>query len=375
MSGLDARFRGAIGDFTIDANFHVPNSGITALFGPSGCGKTTLLRCLAGLTRIPGGSLRFNDQVWQDGPRFVPPHRRAVGYVFQEASLFPHLSVRQNLLFGGKRAFRDGPKPVALDELTSLLGIEALLDRAPHCLSGGERQRVAIGRALLSRPGLLLMDEPLSALDRFSKDEILPYLEELHARLSIPVVYVSHDLQEVERLADHMILLDNGRCQAAGPLKDLLVDLSLPLARTREAATVLEARICDFDSRYGLTRLSVSGGFLTLPGYLGEEGRKRRVQIAATDVSLTRHWPADSTITNILPVRITDRMPVDQAQLNVSLALGQLGEGDRVLARVTRKSWDRLNLQVGEHLFVQLKSMAMLGGAYQAHAAVSDKQG
>jgi len=371
MNSLDAFFTGVVGDFSLDVNVRIPTTGVTALFGPSGCGKTTLLRCLAGLVHIPGGALCFNGDVWQDDARFVPPHKRPIGYVFQEANLFAHLSVRQNLLFGAKRAGRqvrgqDVPEePVAFDELIELLGIEHLMNRAPQKLSGGERQRVAIGRALLSRPKLLLMDEPLSGLDRFNKDEILPYLEKLHARLSIPVVYVSHDLDEIERLADHMIMLDGGRAQAAGRLADLLVDLSLPLAGTKKAATVLEAEVGCFDADYGLSELMVSGVTLTAPGHLGDVGKRRRVLIAASDVSITRQEISNSTISNVLPARIADMKAIDHAQFNISLALGSDGNGDRILARVTRKSWDRLNLKLGEQVFAQLKTMAMLGGVYQ----------
>lgn len=372
--GIDAYFAGSVGDFKLKAAFHVPATGVTALFGPSGCGKTTVLRCLAGLTRIPGSSLRFNRDVWQYENRFVPPHQRPIGYVFQEASLFAHLSVRQNLLFGAKRAFKDHAAPdvadpnvtgVAFDELVDLLGIEALLARAPNKLSGGERQRVAIGRALLSRPKLLLMDEPLAALDSANKDEILPYLEKLHAHLAIPVVYVSHDMDEVERLADHMILMDQGRVHAAGPLDALLADLTLPLAGSKQAATLLDARIDAYDTDYDLSHLSVPGGQLLIPGHLGLKGQRRRVQIAATDVSIALTHTTDSSINNVLAARIIDMKPITQSQLNVSLMLGHDGDGGRILSRITRKSWDRLKLHINAPVYVQLKSLAMVGGVYE----------
>ncbi len=209
MTRVEAHFSGRIGGFALDVGFAAPETGVTALFGPSGCGKTTVLRCIAGLERLEYGHFSLSaTEVWQDGFRFLPPHRRAVGYVFQEASLFPHLSVTANLRFGQKRAADRG---IVFDEVVTLLGLSRLLGRVPARLSGGERQRVAIGRALLSQPRLLLMDEPLSALDRISKDEILPYLERLYDALSIPVIYVSHDLAEVERLADHLVLLSAGR--------------------------------------------------------------------------------------------------------------------------------------------------------------------
>src|SRR5918912_425364 len=237
MSGpgtIRVAFKGTLGRFVLDASFAVPATGVTALFGPSGCGKTTVLRAVAGLQRLAEGYCAVDGDVWQDGRSFRPTHRRPIGYVFQEASLFPHLSVRRNLLYGAPRA--GGPAEIGFDEVTDLLGLSRLLDRSPRNLSGGERQRVAIGRALLSSPRLLLMDEPLSALDRPTKDEILPFLERLHDRLSLPVLYVSHDMAEIERLADHLVLMRAGRVVAAGPLGDLQSDPSLPLAAARDAA-------------------------------------------------------------------------------------------------------------------------------------------
>jgi len=209
---IEAAFTGRLGEFSLDVAFKVPASGVTVLFGPSGCGKTTVLRCLAGLERLPG-RLAVAGEVWQDDQQFVAPHRRPVGYVFQEASLLAHLSVRRNLLFGFRRT--DGPKPIALDQVVALLGLAPLLERGVSRLSGGERQRVAIGRALLAQPRLLLMDEPLASLDRDRKAEVLPYLDRLHGELSIPIVYVTHDPAEAARLGDRMITLRDGRAGEA----------------------------------------------------------------------------------------------------------------------------------------------------------------
>jgi molybdate transport system ATP-binding protein len=208
---IEARFRGRLGAFPLEAEFSAPGRGITAIVGPSGCGKTSLLRCIAGLTRLPG-RLKIGEHIWQDERRFLPPHRRTVGFVFQEPSLLAHLSVSRNLMFGFERS--RAPARIGVDEVVELLGVEALLQRSTHRLSGGERQRVAIGRALLSQPDLLLMDEPLSSLDPQSKAEILPFIERLHRTLSIPILYVSHDLQEVARLADHVLLMRGGRIVA-----------------------------------------------------------------------------------------------------------------------------------------------------------------
>ena len=215
---INAAFRGQLGNFKLDAELSLPATGVTAIFGPSGCGKTTVARCIAGLQRMTDGFCAVDGEIWQDKHSFRPVHRRPIGYVFQEASLFPHLSVRRNLLFGA-------PKPagaqIVFDEVVELLGLAALLDRSPHKLSGGERQRVAIGRAMLSQPKLLLMDEPLAALDRVTRNEILPFLERVHERLSLPVFYISHDMTEIERFADHLVLMEQGRVVGSGPLHSL----------------------------------------------------------------------------------------------------------------------------------------------------------
>ena len=247
---IKAGFRGSVGSFSLDAAFETPARGVTALFGPSGCGKTTVLRCIAGLNRLRQGYCAIDGEIWQDASSFLPTHKRPIGYVFQEASLFPHLCVRRNLLYGAGGPRRAGQSDaIRFDEVVDLLGLAALLDRAPRHLSGGERQRVAIGRALLSQPSLMLMDEPLSALDRQAKDEILPFLERLHESLSLPVIYVAHDMDEIERLADHLVLMDAGRVVAAGPLAALQSDPNLPLAKTRSAAVSLDAVVESFDAR------------------------------------------------------------------------------------------------------------------------------
>lgn len=225
---INAAFRGRLGSFTLDAELSLPATGVTAIFGPSGCGKTSVARCIAGLQRMADGFCAVDGEVWQDGSSFRPVHRRPIGYVFQEASLFPHLSVRRNLLFGAPKAAR---AQIAFSEVVELLGLAALLDRSPYRLSGGERQRVAIGRALLSQPKLLLMDEPLSALDRTTKDEILPFLERLHETLSLPILYISHDMAEIERFADHLVLMEQGRVVGSGPLHSLH---PIPLAGSRD---------------------------------------------------------------------------------------------------------------------------------------------
>ena len=309
---IRAQFRGAIGKFALDAGFTAPAKGVTALFGPSGCGKTTVLRCIAGLLRI-NGVCEIDGEIWQDeNGAFLPTYKRPLGYVFQEASLFQHLSVRRNLLFGAPRKKGGRAKEaIVFDEVIDLLGIERLLDRSPRNLSGGERQRVAIGRALLSQPKLLLMDEPLSALDRATKNEILPFLEKLRDQLNLPVVYITHDIAEVERLADRMALMEKGRVIGFGPLEDLQSDPSLPLAAARDAAVSVDGIVQASDEAYGLVTLKVRGAVLTVPAAPAPVGERRRIRVIASDVSLTREAPAPSSILNTLPARIVSMKPVE----------------------------------------------------------------
>jgi molybdate transport system ATP-binding protein len=363
---LFARFAGTLGAFNLDVAIEVPMRGVTALFGPSGCGKTTILRCVAGLQRLPG-VLTVGGDIWQDDARdiFRATHERPIGYVFQEASLFAHLSVRANLLYGHKRALKAGvPEEIKFDDVVSLLGIAPLLDRAPQRLSGGERQRVAVGRALLSQPRLLLMDEPLSALDRITKDEILPYFEALHEALSIPVFYVSHDITEIERLADTLVLLEGGRVTAKGGLSDIESDPSLPLVRSPEAAMTLDGIITAIDETYALTTLAVAGGKVIVPGRRGEIGAHRRLRIRASDVSFANERPAATTILNCLPVTILSVTPQDSAAVQMNI-VAQLGDayGERIVARVTRKSQEALGLMPGKQTFAQIKSVALIAGA------------
>jgi molybdate transport system ATP-binding protein len=358
---ISATFRGTLGHFVLDVGFNVPATGVTGLFGPSGCGKTTVLRCMAGLHRLDEGYCAVSGEVWQDGPMFRPAHRRAVGYVFQEASLFPHLSVRGNLVYGapGRKPPR-GAGVIGFDEVAELLGLGSLLERAPHHLSGGERQRVAMGRALLSQPKLLLMDEPLSALDRQTKDEILPFLERLHASLSLPILYVSHDMAEVERLADTLLLMDAGRIRASGPLNALQSDPSLPLAAARDASVSLDAVLDDYDALYGLAVLSVDGSRFVVPSPPAVKGEKRRLRIAAGDVSLSLTPTTASTILNILPVHIVSASLLGKNEMLAVLRPGREGgAGARLLARVTRRSWEHLGLAEGMDIYAQIKSVAL----------------
>ena len=355
MSSVDIAFAGTLGTFKLDAAFAVPATGITALFGPSGCGKTSVLRAIAGLHRIETGHCIVAGDIWQDATMFRPAHQRPIGYVFQEPSLFPHLSVRRNLLFGAPKG-QGGP--ISFDTVVELLGIRTLLDRSPQHLSGGERQRVAIGRALLSQPKLLLMDEPLSALDRPTRDEILPFLQRLHTSLDLPILYVTHDMSEVEQLADHLVLMQSGHVLASGPLATLQSDATLPLFHRRDATVSLDGTAAAYDPAYGLLSLDIDGGTFLVPSAPIPPGTHRRLQIAARDVSISRS-PADSTILNILPARILATSPAGAHELVVLLGLGPTGTGAHLLARVTRQSWSRLSLAIDQSIYAQIKAVAL----------------
>jgi molybdate transport system ATP-binding protein len=358
---IQARFRGKIGGFSLDASFAVPATGVTAIFGPSGCGKTTVARCLAGLQYLPASFCAVDGEIWQDQSTFRKVHQRPIGYVFQEASLFPHLSVRRNLLYGAPRDLAaPGPDGIGFDEVIELLGLSRLLDRSPQNLSGGERQRVAIGRALLSQPKLLLMDEPLSALDRLTKNEILPFLERLHERLSLPVIYISHDMSEIERLADHLILMQHGKVLGAGPLHQLQSDPLLPLAGAREAAVSLDATVEAHDADYGLLTLRVDGGRLLVPAPAVAPGQRQRLRIAASDISLAGAAPDASSILNVLPARIVSSSRLGDGEVIVVLSLGADGGGAKLLARITLRSWDTLGLAEQMAVFAQVKGVSMV---------------
>jgi len=352
---IEARFRIDRGEFSLDVDLSVPAHGVTSLFGPSGCGKTTLLRTIAGLERHRDGFLKVGDMIWQAAERFVPPHRRPLGYVFQEASLFAHLSVRHNLEYGVKRVPKE-QRRVALTQAIDLLGIGPLLERRPDRLSGGERQRVAIARALAVSPRLLLMDEPLAGLDVNRKQEILPYIESLHNQLDIPVIYVSHSPDEVARLADHLVLLEAGRVVATGGIHEMLTRLDSPLARGTDAETLIEAAVAGHDDTYHLTHLDFAGGRFTVIRKPLPVGSTVRLRVAARDVSLTLEHQSGTSILNIFPATVDELIPEGEAQVMVRLMVG----GVPMLARVTRKSASVLDLRPGKPVYAQAKSVALL---------------
>lgn len=359
MAELRADLSLSYGAFQLNVSLRLPASGVTVLFGPSGCGKTTVLRALAGLERAHG-RVSLNGYVWQDdamGRRaYVPTHKRAIGYVFQEASLFPHMDVRRNLEYGRQRVTRDAQQ-LDLEQAIELLGIAHLLDRRPDRLSGGERQRVAIARALLTSPQLLLMDEPLSALDAMRKAEILPFLEKLHRSANIPVVYVTHAIEEAARLADHLVLMEAGQVVAAGPANEMFARLDLSLSQLDEASTVIDALVMAHEPSFGQSCLNVAGHPLWVGHSDAALGQHVRVRVLARDVSIALSRATDSSIMNILPACI-ERIREDGLD-TVTVSL-RLGADVSLLARLTRRSAKMLDLQQGMAVFAQVKGAALM---------------
>jgi molybdate transport system ATP-binding protein len=354
MNTIQTRFHLDYPGFTLDVDLDLPGRGVTALFGHSGSGKTTLLRLIAGLERA-AGRLIVGGEVWQDETTFLPTHRRPLGYVFQEASLFPHLTARGNLEYGMKRSPAALDRK-ALDQVIDLLGIGPLLERRPDQLSGGERQRIAIARALVVAPRLLLMDEPLSALDHQRKGEILPYLERLHDTLEIPILYVTHAPDEVARLADHLVLLEGGRVAAQGGLTETLARIDLPFKFGEEAGVVIDGVVAERDA-WGLMRLEFPGGDLWVRDVGAEIGRRLRVRALARDLSLTLEHQSGTSILNHLPAVVTALAPGDHPAL--TLARVEVGPTPFV-ARLTARSAHALGLAVGKPVWVQIKSVAVI---------------
>ncbi len=355
--GIQARFQHRYEGFTLDVDLDLPGKGVTALFGPSGCGKTTLLRCMAGLTRAGQGQLTVDGVLWQSESHFLPTHQRPLGYVFQEANLFAHLNVQRNLLYGQARV-PSSARRIGLDSVVDLLGIAHLLERMPQGLSGGERQRVAIARALLTSPRLLLMDEPLAALDIARKNEFLPYLERLHDELDIPVVYVSHAPDEVARLADHIVVMQEGRAVAVGPLGETLARLDLPIHLGEDAGVVLRAVVVERDTAWHLARVEFPGGSLWVRDGGQPVGHAVRVRILARDISIALAPVSGVSIQNCLGATV-EQMAGDYHPA-LSLLRLRIG-GSPLLARLTRRSAAALALQPGKQVWVQIKAVALIG--------------
>jgi len=356
---IEARFRQNFPGFTLDVDLQLPGRGVTALFGPSGCGKSTLLRCMAGLNAAPNGRCVINGEVWQDGAQAgLPTHQRPLGYVFQEPQLFAHLSVRANLQYGRSRTARVAQQ-VAWDRAIELLGIAHLLERRTAGLSGGERQRIAIARALLTSPRLLLMDEPLAALDLARKNEFMPYLERLTHDLDIPVVYVSHAPDEVARLADHIVVMEAGRVLASGPLAEVLARVDLPIRLGEDAGVVLEGVVVERDTAWSLARVAFPGGCLWVRDGGHEKGSAVRIRILARDVSLALTPATDTSLLNSLPV-VVEQL-AEESHSALALCRLRVGTSSSLLSRLTRRSAAALGLAPGQPVWAQIKAVALIG--------------
>ncbi|WP_299082258.1 molybdenum ABC transporter ATP-binding protein [uncultured Paraglaciecola sp.] len=342
--------------FVLDIDIAIPGQGITAIFGGSGSGKTSLLRCIAGLEQSAVGCVRVNGDIWQNGTTFIPTYQRSLGYVFQEASLFEHLNAKDNLLYAVKRSNCVGD-PDLFAQVVQVMGIENVLIQFPEQLSGGERQRVAIARAILSQPKLLLMDEPLASLDPARKLEILPYLEKLRSSFNIPIVYVTHSVDEIVRLAEHVVILQQGRVLAQGGVTELFSDAELPLGGSHEIGAVLDCKLVATDNQWHLMKMAFDGGELWLPYVEREQASRQRVRVLASDVSLTLSPHTDSSILNVLSGTITNIIhDQDPAMSIVRLKVGEC----YLLARLTQKSLKNMALETNNTVWIQIKSAAIV---------------
>ncbi|WFU54665.1 molybdenum ABC transporter ATP-binding protein [Bradyrhizobium pachyrhizi] len=365
---IEVAFSGSLANIPLDAQFDVPASGMTAIFGPPGCGKTTVARCIAGFQHLPAGFCKIDGEVWQDATTFRPAHLRPVSYVFRHPTTFAHLSVRSHLLYAAPKS---GPTLIGFEEVVELFGLASFLDRAPSHLSAGERQRVAMARALMFQPRLLVLDEPLVLLDRSARLEILPFLERMHETLTLPMIYVGTDLAEVEHFADHLVMMKHGRVTAAGPLHVLQSDPALWLAARSEAAMSLDAVVGGYDGRYGLIILRLKGARLLVPGPPLKPGARQRLRIAACDVGIAREAPRASSILNVFPARIKAALPFSAAEVTLVLALETGDIGAHILARITRRAFHAMGLRDGMDVVAEIARISLVSASERPLHAVS----
>ena len=364
MNGIHLQIQLNRSAFKLDLDLQLPGQGITAVFGPSGSGKTTLLRAVAGLEENQQGRIQIGAHIWQATQQGIdlPTWQRTLGYVFQESSLLPHLSVTDNLNFGLKRTLKSVGRArsdvaKALQDSVELLGIGSLLQRMPHQLSGGERQRVAIARAIAMQPQLLLMDEPLASLDAARRQEIFPWLSKLRDELKMPMLYVTHSAEEVTRLADHLVVLDQGQVKAQGPVSAVLTQVVNPVMVGEDAGALIAGRIGEVDTQWHLSRVDFEGGCVWMRDAGLPVGKAVRIRILARDVSLATTEPQYTSIQNQLRGQIQSITPdVHPSQVMVVLKCG----AEEVLARVTKRAVDELALQVGQSVWAQVKSVALV---------------
>ena len=359
MSGLKLQIKQPeAGGFALKVDIELPDHGITAIYGPSGSGKTTLLNCIAGLhTSARDNHIVFRGEVWSSEDNILPAHRRRIGYVFQDARLFPHLNVQQNLEYALNR--RRGHSAIEYSQVVNWLELTDLLQQSAHSLSAGQAQRVAIARALLSAPQLLVLDEPLANLDRAARQQCIRCLQTLRDSLDLPMLYVSHDIEEVSQLAEHIVLLTNGTVEDQGSVLELSSRLDTSLSLEEPAAAIALATVVRHDIDFGLTELELEGHSMFVNHLPETPGQQRRVRIPARDVSICRERPSSTSILNILPVTLSAMMQSDEARLLLRLQIGE----PHLLARLTRKSAAQLNLIVGDSLYAQIKSAALLSDA------------
>jgi molybdate transport system ATP-binding protein len=351
---LDVEIEHRYGSGTVSVAFQAPTPGVIALFGPSGSGKTTVLNVIAGMLRPRRAKLAFCGRDLLG----LPAERRRIGYVFQDGRLFPHLTVKRNLQYGLVRAPQGD---IRADEVTDLLGLGKLLERYPHTLSGGERQRVAIGRALLSQPRLLLMDEPLASLDQARRDEILPFLARLRGAFSLPIIYASHSLDEVMRLADTLVLLEAGRQLASGPLTELASRVDLPLAARDDAAGVLHGRIMSHAPERRLSAIACGGSIFWVPMLQAPEGAQLRLRVPAREVILATHEPRGISVTNVVGARIGAMAAIETGHM--ALVELDLDGGGQLVSRITLDAVERLGLRPGGKVLALIKAVSVELGA------------
>lgn len=354
---LDIRLQLQRDGFALDVAMSLPAQGISVLFGASGSGKTTVLRCVAGLEPTAIGEVRVGSQLWQSHQAgvFLPTHRRALGYVFQEASLFDHLNVARNIAFG-LRDENSSKASSTLHAVVELLGIRHLLQRCVNELSGGERQRVAIARALATNPRVLLLDEPLAAIDQSRKNELIPWLERLRDELHIPMLYVTHAMDELTRLGNHLVVLENGRVKASGTLADTLSSLDVPVVQGDDFSVVIEGRVVNIDTQWHLAKVAFSGGAFWVRHTGAAVNAEVRLRILAKDVSIATEEPQHTSIQNhveaVIVAAVADAHP---SQILVRLRF----EHQHLVARITQRAWHTLSLTVGQRVWAQVKSVAL----------------
>ncbi len=365
---LEINLQRTLGTFEIKADFEVTSHGVSAIYGRSGSGKTSLVNMVAGLEKPDTGRIVIDGEVLFDKDKGInlPPEKRRLGYVFQEARLFPHLSIEKNLLYG-KSTLSPQDNIVTFEQIVKLLDISHLLKRRPYSLSGGEKQRVALGRALLAAPRILLMDEPMASLDAHRKSEILPFIERLNEEVNLPIIYVSHAIEEIIRLADSLILMSEGRVVASGPIEEVTSRLDLfPLTGRYEAGAVVSTTVNLNDNGFGLSVLAFNGGELLVPKVDINKGSKLRLRIRARDVSIATQKPENTSVLNILPGTIKELREIGESQVEVSLDIGV-----SLLARVTKKARHDLKLEPGSNVFAMIKAIAIdrqtMGRRGQAH--------